>query len=369
MRVAGATAGGVRIRLLAGLGVAVLLAAVAATVVWSGGASADSPSYTVYRPPGLSSSKPVPLVISFAGQAFVDGKAIAAEAGKAGYVVMYPTLPEIHGVPWSASWKQRAAELSTMLDTVEAQQNIDPQRVFATGTSRGGVASYQMACDLSNRIAAIASVAASLIEQTCVPAQPVSVLEIHGLADTAVPFNGNSVFPPVPATISHWRSVNRCGAASSTRSQGRVTTQTWQCAAGTEVGLTTIQGLGHGWPLDVAGFDPAATIWAFFQSHPRVAAPPPLSASLLQARVTRTSRGRQIAVRVRVNQAVRVSLTLLRRGRRIGGPVVKSATGLGLVTLPVGKSIKAGSAVLQAVFATPSGARAVRTHAVRLPAA
>lgn len=369
----GGESGTLRSWLAVAVGFAMLVASLATIIVLStGGAAADSPSYTVYRPPGLSTNNPVPLVISFAGAAFVDGKAIAAEADKAGFAVMYPTLPEIHGLTWSASWKQRAAELSAMLDTVVAQQHIDPQRIFATGTSRGGVASYQMACDLSNRIAAIASVAASLIEQTCVPARPVSVLEIHGLSDTAVPFGGNAIYPPVLTTIAHWRSVDRCSAPSTTRTQGRVTTQTWQCASGTAVGLTTIQGLGHGWPAGVAGFDPAGTIWAFFSSHPQVAPPPPpLAATLLPARVTRTSRGRRIAVRVRVNQSVRLQLTLLRHGRRIAGPVVAQTTraGAGAATLAVAKAIKSGTAVLQAVFTTHSGARVVRTRVVRLPVA
>ena len=61
--------------------------------------------------------------------------------------------------------------------------------------SNGGFMSYHLACNLSSKIAAIASVTGSMSKQTyesCSPEHPTPVLQIHGTLDGTVPFDGNS---------------------------------------------------------------------------------------------------------------------------------------------------------------------------------
>ena len=85
--------------------------------------------------------------------------------------------------------------INTIIDWVSGEYNIDQERIYSTGMSNGGFMSYHLACNLSSRIAAIASVTGSMTKQTledCDPSHPTPVLQIHGVADRTVPYIGNS---------------------------------------------------------------------------------------------------------------------------------------------------------------------------------
>ncbi|UOQ74047.1 hypothetical protein MUN79_09220 [Hymenobacter cellulosilyticus] len=79
--------------------------------------------------------------------------------------------------------------------------------------SNGGFMSYELACKLSNRVAAIGSVTGSIVRSrlgACTPQHPVPVIEIHGTADNTVPYNGNILFTPIPAVVDYWVRFNGC---------------------------------------------------------------------------------------------------------------------------------------------------------------
>ena len=80
--------------------------------------------------------------------------------------------------------------VAAMLDELEARFCVDTDRVFACRLSNGGFISHRLACELSERIAAIAPVAGTNVTSPCAPSQPVSVIHFHGTADTLVPYNG-----------------------------------------------------------------------------------------------------------------------------------------------------------------------------------
>ncbi len=56
-----------------------------------------------------------------------------------------------------------------MLDDLARQFNIDKKRVYATGISNGAMMCYRLACELSDRIAAIAPVAGPWASPVAIP--------------------------------------------------------------------------------------------------------------------------------------------------------------------------------------------------------
>ncbi len=117
-------------------------------------------------------------------------------ADTAGIVVVYPNgIDETWNVS-STTGTDDVGFISALIDTVDYQYSIDLNRVFATGMSMGGFMSYRLACELSERIAAIASVTGLQAFYPCNPNRPVPILQFHGTADPVVPYAG------VPATIS-----------------------------------------------------------------------------------------------------------------------------------------------------------------------
>jgi polyhydroxybutyrate depolymerase len=157
---------------------------------------------------------------------------------------------------------------NALLDDLEKAASVDKSRIYATGISNGGAMSYRLACQLSNRIAAIAPVAGadqfSAVEQ-CSPSRPIPIIHFHGLEDRGWPFNGGKsivaddqtgIMAPVPETIKKWTERNGCAAAplkgEIPDKAGDGTSVMWerygQCRNGAEVVLYKINGGGHTWP-------------------------------------------------------------------------------------------------------------------------
>jgi polyhydroxybutyrate depolymerase len=158
--------------------------------------------------------------------------------------------------------------------------------------SNGGILSHRLACELSDRIAAVAPVAGTDMTSACTPARPIAVQQIHGSADGHVPFDGGEgcgpagvPFTSVPETMQRWRTRNGCGDASVvTFEQGDGRCETYQgCSAGADVTLCTIAGGGHNWPggkppaglVECPGnggqsstFSASEAVWRFLSRHP-----------------------------------------------------------------------------------------------------
>ena len=346
-----------------GLGLAVMTSTGAAE------SSSDAPPYEVYRPASLSKAKPVPLVLGLGGSATKIGSGFNGFADRYGFVVAYPE-PNLINVPPNedASQTARIAYLSDVIDNLRVSQNIDPNRVYVTGGSRSGIESYRVACRLANKVTAIGSVAGSLLAKevaTCKPARAVSVLEIHGTSDSAVPYNGNQFYPPVRTTNAFWLKSNVCSNQAKVSTSGPVTIETWSpCKDGTSVRLITYAGGDHGWPRN-SQIDTTAQLWAFFSAQATQAA-----ATALTARVTRLSvssgRHRLLTIRLTVNKDATVRTSLVHKGRGYAAKTFQVASGNRVLRLAIAKSAKAGTYVLKLRISTADGSAQTIQKSVRV---
>jgi polyhydroxybutyrate depolymerase len=251
-------------------------------------------TYHLYRPSSLPPSAPAALVVVLHGGFGTGAQAKSAygwdaEADSQHFVVAYPDGLDrawavgggCCGVP-GRTGVDDVAFITQLVDAVAHQLPIDPARVYATGMSNGGLLAYRLACD-STVFAAIGSTAGTLLGPCPSPA-PISVIEVHGLADHNVPYDGSRGEgvagidgPPVPDLDSMWRNVNGCAAPSVTTA-GSVTTSLASCPGGRAVELVTIAGGGHEWPggarakTAASDLNATDTIWRFFASHPKPAA-------------------------------------------------------------------------------------------------
>ncbi|MDF1564451.1 MAG: alpha/beta fold hydrolase [Deltaproteobacteria bacterium] len=113
------------------------------------------------------------------------------------------------------------AYLEAVLDDIESQYLIDPKRVFFVGHSNGGFMSHRMACERPGRVAAIASLAGAVWkdESLCDPAEPVSVLQIHGTLDAVILYGGGwnmgFEYPGAVETVDTWATLNGCDATTT----------------------------------------------------------------------------------------------------------------------------------------------------------
>lgn len=154
------------------------------------------------------------------------------------------------------------AFLSALVDTLASRYRIDLNRVYSTGMSNGGFMSYELACQLGNRIAAIASVTGSMTAGRlagCTSGRPVPVMEIHGTADGTVPYNGGTAlqFVAIPTLLNSWVQRNGCNPTPTVTAVPDINTADG-CTAersvwaggrnGSVVEHFRIIGGGHTWP-------------------------------------------------------------------------------------------------------------------------
>jgi polyhydroxybutyrate depolymerase len=85
--------------------------------------------------------------------------------------------------------------ISKVIDQVVALYQGDPKRIFVTGASNGGLMSYRLACDLSEKVRAVAAMIANLAPELsdCRPARPISVLIMNGTEDPLMPYQGGEI--------------------------------------------------------------------------------------------------------------------------------------------------------------------------------
>ena len=154
------------------------------------------------------------------------------------------------------------------------EYRIDKSRIYAAGFSGGGMLAHALGCEMSDRFAAIASVAGVLFPKlTCQPARPVSILEMHGTADNNVPYLGLPPdMPSTATTIQFWVTENGCPGSPTQTVSGITTTSIWVgCRGGTVVRLDTVNGGHHQWfgsGLNPVPGEPNSTaeIWRFFSN-------------------------------------------------------------------------------------------------------
>ena len=268
--------------------------------------SGQKREYLLYVPRSYDRTKPTPLVISMHAAALWPATQMETSqwnkvADEHGFIVVYPSgttlrgggtgvLPKIWAATPGAGLTADVRFISELIDTLEATYNIDSTRIYANGLSLGGGMAFALSCTLSDRIAAVGTVAAArtLPWSWCPDPRPVPMITFHGTADRMVPYNGGPSrdpfspreFPSVTTWTADWAGRNRCGpnpiesvvAADVTRREYT------DCADDAAVVLYTVEGGGHTWPGGkplpewLAGatshnIDATSQMWAFFREH------------------------------------------------------------------------------------------------------
>lgn len=273
-------------------------------------------TFLYYIPKSFDLSRPRPLLIVLHGGGGTGRNMVKLTLGgfnslseKRGFIVVYPDGIDKHWNDGRNSEEQGANKeiddtrfISALIDFMIGKLNADKFRVFVTGMSNGAIMSYRLACELSDKIAAIAPVAGNIplkILSSCSPSRPVSVLAINGTNDPLVPFNGGDVTGPfgqkklgrvmsVQESVLFWVKNNSCSSApvvtheQNTDPDDGTTVRKEAYNNGkdnTEVILYVIEGGGHTWPggyqylgkgiVGKTSFDIDADeiIWKFFEKH------------------------------------------------------------------------------------------------------
>lgn len=253
-------------------------------------------TYRIYIPDLYNEAEAVPLVLNLHGYSsnsfeqlfYADFTGIADTAN---FIIVIPdgTLDESFEQYWNSFGLTNVDDigfLSALIDTMQAAYNIDANCIYSTGMSNGGFMSYTLACSLSDRIAAIASVTGSMIfgqQSACNAQHPTPVMQIHGTLDGTVPYEGTFGIEPIDDVVAFWVEYNNCSPTPSLTDVPNTST-TDNCTAEhyvytdgdneSSVELYKIIGGGHSWPgapvninTTNMDFNASKEIWRFFSQY------------------------------------------------------------------------------------------------------
>lgn len=297
----------------------------------------ENRDFILELPPNFDGKAPLPVVFALHGGGGrkeglltmtckdaneSDPSCLVSAAKDHGFVLVIPdgTESKLNLRTWGASEKVAGLEcvyaceqniddiayFNTLLEHVGKLVPIDPKRIFFTGFSNGAEMSHRIACEMADRVAAIAAVSgANMIAEsgTCAPSRPVPVMQIHGKADPCWKFDGGvgtcpgqpegaygSVVQSTIGTVDKpgWAIRNGCAAdmpmttmlPDTATSDGTTTEKQTFAGCKADVEFLIVTGGGHTWPggdqylsVDTVGavsadFSASDTILDFFEAHP-----------------------------------------------------------------------------------------------------
>ena len=296
--------------------------------------SSMSRSFRLFVPSTYTPGQPMPLVIALHGFN-MNGGLLALYSGleefaeQEGFVVAFPngaltmwqSVPGGHTIYNTDALRfllggfDDVTFVSALIDRLSQAMSIDETRVYVCGISNGGMMSYLTAIELSDRVAAVASIAAPMPkEYTRVPHpdHPVPILIMHGTDDPILPYAGGRAqtsgallgfmssndwidlsvldFLSVDQTVAYWIVANNTDTQTrvehlpNTRFDDGATAVRRSYRGGdggSEVVLYSIVGGGHTWPgaaVNIPAISEGNTcydlsanevMWEFFQRFRR----------------------------------------------------------------------------------------------------
>jgi polyhydroxybutyrate depolymerase len=261
-------------------------------------------TYLLYVPLSYVPGKAVPLLISLHGftesgeyqNSLANFRPIADTAN---FIIAMPDgqpNPQMYNyIGWNifpiSSGVDDPGFLKKLIDKLSTEYSIDANRVYFTGHSSGAIMSYELACSMSDRIAAIAPVNGFMFPSfvsSCSPKHPVPVIEIHGTADPVRNWNGEGPVTQavnMDTLISYWVRFNGCSPVPKLDTLPNINTSDFSWVQhytysggrfGSSVELYKVINGGHTWPgssvLEPYGntnkdFNACAVIWRFLSKY------------------------------------------------------------------------------------------------------
>ena len=254
--------------------------------------------YILYVPANYSGTSSVPLILNYHGYGsnaseqmnYGDFRPIADTAG---FLVVHPQGTLHFGIThWNVggwtigSTADDVGFTAALIDSLAVDYSLDLTRIYATGMSNGGFMSFLLACQLSDEVAAIASVTGSMTPETyddCSPIHPSPILQMHGTDDGVVPYDGALWTKPIDDVLQYWVDYNNCNTTPTIISLPDIDPNDGSTVEyivydegdnNVTVEHYKVLGGGHTWPGSALGgagtnydINASVEIWKFFSKY------------------------------------------------------------------------------------------------------
>ncbi len=246
----------------------------------------------MYVPAVYDGTSPVPVVFCLHGlgdnMTNFSGIGMNFIADTANFIVITPQalVAPLAGTAWNSGAGLNGFVLNgsvddvgfigAILDTLEANFNVDKKRVYSCGFSMGGFMSNRLACEMNDRIAAVATVAGTIGNTlTCTPGRAVPTCHFHGTGDATVAYSNNDYGMDAEDMTLFWATNNNCNLTPTVTNlpdiaaDGYTVTHSLYSNGNfnTEVELFRIDSADHIWMGPNNDIFYTIEIWKFFNKH------------------------------------------------------------------------------------------------------
>ncbi len=182
--------------------------------------------YYKYVPNIYDSQKPIPVVFCLhgLGDNIDNFRNIAMHLlGEVDtFITIYPeAVTSPYGNAWNAGINYMGSILNenindvdflmSITDSLQTMYNIDTERIYFCGISLGGFMAQRMACEKSDKIAAVASVAGTIGNSLdCTPSNSIPICHFHGTNDQTVYYTNNLFGLDAEELVLFWINNNHC---------------------------------------------------------------------------------------------------------------------------------------------------------------
>ena len=163
-----------------------------------------------------------------------------------------------------------------IVDELSKSYCVDQDRLYAIGYSLGSMFTYEIACQLNQRFAAVASFAGTMPVQpeTCDMLGSMSVMHIHGKLDYIIDYDddwdwkdgeheGVGTMSSVPGMIEAWSMRVNCGSSETDADFFLEHITHSECYGDTRIEHYGIEFHEHTWPDEVDGTPTYQLVWNF----------------------------------------------------------------------------------------------------------
>jgi len=181
--------------------------------------------YLAYVPTSYDKNINSPLLLNFHGfggnaKDYINYESDFRDvAEQEGVILVYPQGTLLSGFShWNAAPMAEDNKSNTddigfielLIENLSEDLSVDPNRIYATGFSNGGMFSYALACFTEGLIAGVAAVSGLQLNlEDCAPSHPMSVLIAHSTTDDVIPYAGSSDVASIDETVSFWTTANQ----------------------------------------------------------------------------------------------------------------------------------------------------------------
>ena len=245
--------------------------------------------YMVYLPNNYTAANPASLIVTLhgLGDTMENFKQIgfAPVADTTNYIAVVPQAVAdiIAGTAWNSgagilgyypnSNVDDKGFLNVLIDKMQLDYSINPERIYMCGYSMGGFMTQRMACEANDKLTAVASVAGTLGSAitSCRPGRDIPVAHFHGTDDATVGYYNNTFGNSVDELITSWVQNNNVNpipeysALPNTMNDGYTVDHYLYSEGNADVELFKVNGANHVWLKKPANdIDYAQEIIRFF---------------------------------------------------------------------------------------------------------